>query len=195
MTLSPCCPRAPTSQYVLLTMLLLLPATKPCVDFCVRCLGWRRQAHREGAAGWWRPRRGRCVFVALLLIVAVQALNAPPPPYPSCPHAESPAARAGAQLGVVWQLHTATLTSREVGHLDSPAILLVPLLLPGITAVDLVVDRRGSRGERVAAAALTLLTPLFWLLELRRLQATPMSTTSLEAPWEDRAVPCAATLP
>ena len=86
---------------------------------------------------------------------------------------------------------------------DSPAILLVPLLLPGITAIDLVADRRsgGSLGERVATAALTVLTPLFWLLELRRLQAASLpekvplddssaSATAFQQSWEDLVAPC-----
>jgi len=117
------------------------------------------------------------------------------------------------QLGVVWQLHTATSVPPPAGGghdsspptsrstiwggatherltlglwiaepvlVDSPAILYVPLLLPGITAIDLVVDRRagGSFGERVSTAALTVLTPLFWLLELRRLQAATLPAPS-----------------
>ena len=125
-----------------------------------------------------------------------------------------------AQLGVVWHLHTVTSASAPLAAdhdpnsallarpawdgapllIDSSAVLLVPLLLPGITAIDLVVDRRagGSLAKRVSTAALTVLTPLFWLLELRRLQvAKPASrslqTSAVEASpqWEDWAVPCA----
>ena len=96
---------------------------------------------------------------------------------------------------------------------DSPAVLLVPLLLPGITAVDLVVDRRPGRslGERVSTAALTVLTPLFWLLELRRLQGgtvaavaaspngSPPSAATADArvrsDWEQWAAPCEGVEP
>lgn len=50
--------------------------------------------------------------------------------------------------------------------------LLVPLLLPVLTAVDLLSSpRSGPLAFRLPAAALALLTPLFVLLELRRLQA------------------------
>jgi len=255
------------AQYVLLTLLLLLPAIAPCVVFCVRCLGWWHQRPAlggDGSAGWSRlasrlctsagaaTPRGRLVFVALLLVV-------------------------GAQLGVVWQLHTATSAAASsplgAGHeladagalaraaaagggpagrglagsgmagggtaggafaggglaggggggvaaawrsprlVDSPAVLLVPLLLPGITAVDLVVDRRPGRslGERVSTAALTVLTPLFWLLELRRLQGgtvaavaaspngSPPSAATADArvrsDWEQWAAPCEGVEP
>ena len=257
------------AQYVLLTLLLLLPAITPCVVFCVRCLGWWHQRPAlggDGAAGWSRlasrlcasagtaTPRGRLVFVALLLIVC-------------------------AQLGVVWQLHAATSTAASsplgAGHeladagalartaaaggepagggptsggiagdgnagggnaggglagggggggsgvaaawrsprlVDSPAVLLVPLLLPGITAVDLVVDQRAGRslGERVSTAALTVLTPLFWLLELRRLQGgnvavaasphgSPASAAADDArvpsDWEQWAAPCEGVEP
>jgi hypothetical protein len=207
-------------QYVFLTILLLLPATMPCLFFCLRFLGCRRQVPgRDGVAGWWRlaprltstsaaaPHRGRCVFLAVMLVVCVQVY-------------------------VVWRLHAATSAGHDAAApagalssarsaapdklsgplwtaaqapvlVDSPAILLVPLLLPGITAIDLVADRRsgGSLGERVATAALTVLTPLFWLLELRRLQAaslpervppneSPANAAALQQSWEDLVAPC-----
>ena len=208
------------AQYVFLTILLLLPATMPCLFFCLRFLGCRRQVPgRDGVAGWWRiaprlsstsaaaPHRGRCVFLAVMLVVCVQVyvvwrLHAAT----SAGHdAAAPAgALSSARSAVPEKLSGRLWTAAQAPVLvDSPAILLVPLLLPGITAIDLVADRRsgGSLGERVATAALTVLTPLFWLLELRRLQAaslpervppneSPANAAALQESWEDLVAPC-----
>ena len=208
------------AQYVFLTILLLLPATMPCLFFCLRFLGCRRRvAGRDGVAGWWRlaprlssasaaaPHRGRCVFLAVMLVVCVQVyvvwrLHAATSTGhdPAAPAGALSSARAPAPEKLSGRLWTAAQAPVLV---DSPAILLVPLLLPGITAIDLVADRRsgGSLGERVATAALTVLTPLFWLLELRRLQAaslperlppneSPASVAALQQSWEDLVAPC-----
>ena len=208
------------AQYVFLTILLLLPATMPCLFFCLRFLGCRRRvAGRDGVAGWWRlaprlssasaaaPHRGRCVFLAVMLVVCVQVyvvwrLHAATSTGhdPAAPAGALSSARSPAPEKLSGRLWTAAQAPVLV---DSPAILLVPLLLPGITAIDLVADRRsgGSLGERVATAALTVLTPLFWLLELRRLQAaslperlppneSPASAAALQQSWEDLVAPC-----
>ena len=59
---------------------------------------------------------------------------------------------------------------------DGHVGLLIPLVLPVLTAVDLLFfsRRSGPLAVRLPAAALTLLTPLFVLLELRRLQSIPV---------------------
>ena len=55
---------------------------------------------------------------------------------------------------------------------DGRVGLLIPLVLPCLTAIDLIVsERSGPLTVRLPAAALALLTPLFVLLELRRLHA------------------------
>ena len=55
---------------------------------------------------------------------------------------------------------------------DGHVGLLIPLVLPCLTAFDLLTSpRSGHLPFRIAAAALTLLTPLFVLLELRRLES------------------------
>ena len=193
------------AEYVLLTLLLLLPSVAPCVWYCLRLLGWRTlrpaaavpaatnakvgrwarwarwapwpfAAWPGGGAGGCSRRCWQPVFVVRILgVVAVIALS---------------------QAGLLWQLHSSAVATAAAAHGETKALasraaapltlarsatLLLPLVLPALTALDLVAGarRRGgfdasSIAVRAPAAALTIGTPIFWMLELSRLQGVAL---------------------
>ena len=75
------------------------------------------------------------------------------------------------------------LTTRSTAYAAS---FLLPLALPICTAIDLVAGQRQSPlAFRLPLAILTLLVPLFMLLELQRLQAGPQPVASRSAEWPE----------
>jgi len=168
--------------YVLLTLAILLPALAPCVAFCKRRLVCSLPSagpalpgvHLCGtlAIGKRQIRVRKRVLVVLTIVVLFQVGLL-------CRRLHRSAAAAFAATTSAYQDGAHDSTALEAGDegastLISIASLVLPLVLPCLTAIDLILSRSSSDGSlafRIPTAALTVLVPLFVLLELRRLQS------------------------
>ena len=192
------------AEYVLLTLLLLLPSVAPCVWYCLRLLGWRTlrpaaavpaatnakvgrwarwarwapwpfAAWPGGGAGGCSRRCWQPVFVVRILgVVAVIALSqaglcgsSTPPPSPPPPPRTAKRKRSR-------RARQRRSRSRAARRCCSPSSS--PRSPP---STSLRARRRGgfdasSIAVRAPAAALTIGTPIFWMLELSRLQGVAL---------------------
>uniref|UniRef100_A0A7S3F292 Uncharacterized protein n=1 Tax=Haptolina ericina TaxID=156174 RepID=A0A7S3F292_9EUKA len=171
--------------YVLLTLAILLPALAPCIAFCKRRLmcqllyarpHWAKSLGKGGVLPVTIGKRHvlirRRLIIILIAVVLLQLGLLSCQLHKSATAALAAASPHSSSEGDVDPM--ATGAADEWSFLAVISVML-PLVLPCLTAIDLLRSKGGEHMDslafRVPTAALTVLVPLFVLLELRRLQS------------------------